>query len=335
MDEQQNTQIEPTLLSPPPSHKKLIIGIVAGFVLIVAGSAGAALYVFTQQEETEPIFCIQDVKECSDGSYVGREGPNCEFAECSVVEDVNTDISGWKTYRNDEYGFEFTYPKSKYLHVFSDESVAIWQNFEDYNNRTNLPADINVYSIRETYEKARRLELYSGTEPDKRSLKDYLDVLGVEEEFKYWKELWGEKYTEGTIKEIQIGNNLYLTWDWLPVDDITDLGTSFVILLGDDRVLQIDIWNQKDASSSWLNQILSTFKFIEPQVSVDSEDTTLPATTEEIKGTSKLVDSPRIIRCNPMYYAQEYFEKMKPICSYNVPSITYIDGSSITSLSLL
>jgi hypothetical protein len=26
--------------------------------------------------------CTQEVKTCPDGSYVGRSGPNCEFAAC-------------------------------------------------------------------------------------------------------------------------------------------------------------------------------------------------------------------------------------------------------------
>ncbi|MFH1366430.1 MAG: hypothetical protein ABIH38_00380 [Patescibacteria group bacterium] len=30
----------------------------------------------------EPVACTQDVKLCSDGSYVSRTGSNCEFAEC-------------------------------------------------------------------------------------------------------------------------------------------------------------------------------------------------------------------------------------------------------------
>ncbi len=29
-----------------------------------------------------PVACTQDAKQCSDGSYVGRVGPNCEFAIC-------------------------------------------------------------------------------------------------------------------------------------------------------------------------------------------------------------------------------------------------------------
>ncbi len=30
----------------------------------------------------EPVFCTQDAMECPDGSFVGRVGPNCEFAPC-------------------------------------------------------------------------------------------------------------------------------------------------------------------------------------------------------------------------------------------------------------
>jgi len=33
-------------------------------------------------EEDEPVFCTADAKLCPDGSYVGRVGPNCEFAQC-------------------------------------------------------------------------------------------------------------------------------------------------------------------------------------------------------------------------------------------------------------
>lgn len=33
-------------------------------------------------KDSNPVFCTQDVKLCPDGSYVGRTGPNCEFATC-------------------------------------------------------------------------------------------------------------------------------------------------------------------------------------------------------------------------------------------------------------
>mgnify|MGYP001568350922 CR=1 FL=1 len=37
-----------------------------------------------------PVFCTQDAKQCPDGSYVSRQGPNCEFAPCPTVAPVST-----------------------------------------------------------------------------------------------------------------------------------------------------------------------------------------------------------------------------------------------------
>lgn len=33
-----------------------------------------------------PVVCTQDAKQCSDGSYVSRSGPNCEFAACPEIQ---------------------------------------------------------------------------------------------------------------------------------------------------------------------------------------------------------------------------------------------------------
>ena len=33
-------------------------------------------------EGEDPVACTKDAKVCPDGSAVGREGPNCEFAPC-------------------------------------------------------------------------------------------------------------------------------------------------------------------------------------------------------------------------------------------------------------
>ncbi len=36
----------------------------------------------------EPVACTMDAKMCPDGSYVGRQGPHCEFAACPVGDPV-------------------------------------------------------------------------------------------------------------------------------------------------------------------------------------------------------------------------------------------------------
>lgn len=37
-------------------------------------------------ETGEPVFCTQDVKQCPDGSFVGRVPPDCSFAPCPGAE---------------------------------------------------------------------------------------------------------------------------------------------------------------------------------------------------------------------------------------------------------
>jgi hypothetical protein len=40
----------------------------------------------------EDVFCTADVKQCPDGSYVSRVGPDCEFEECPTVGEDNEDV---------------------------------------------------------------------------------------------------------------------------------------------------------------------------------------------------------------------------------------------------
>jgi len=39
-----------------------------------------------EQDQKNSVACTMDAKECPDGSYVGRTGPNCEFEECSEMK---------------------------------------------------------------------------------------------------------------------------------------------------------------------------------------------------------------------------------------------------------
>ena len=52
------------------------------------------------KEETDNVACTMEAKLCPDGSYVGRTGPNCEFAPCPDAED---ETANWKVYKDEYY----------------------------------------------------------------------------------------------------------------------------------------------------------------------------------------------------------------------------------------
>ena len=50
--------------------------------LLVLGTATAIWFSEKKATSPEPVFCTQDAKVCSDGSYVARSGSSCEFTPC-------------------------------------------------------------------------------------------------------------------------------------------------------------------------------------------------------------------------------------------------------------
>jgi hypothetical protein len=60
--------------------------IVAGIVVVLVGAGIWASQTRVAQAPTpEGPICAADVQFCSDGSYVSRTGPNCEFAPCPLA----------------------------------------------------------------------------------------------------------------------------------------------------------------------------------------------------------------------------------------------------------
>ena len=51
-------------------------------------------------DDNGPTACTQEAKLCPDGSSVGRQGPDCEFAACPEVE-------GWETFEGDDLSFQY------------------------------------------------------------------------------------------------------------------------------------------------------------------------------------------------------------------------------------
>ncbi len=54
----------------------------------------------------EQVFCTMEAKECPDGSYVGRSGPNCEFAPCPSFIKPAT----WRDLTDAQQKIVFSYP---------------------------------------------------------------------------------------------------------------------------------------------------------------------------------------------------------------------------------
>lgn len=117
-----------TLSNPNPSpikskfSIKWIIILLIFLGLIAAAGAGGYFLASNQNKDTSPIptptisastdgeqvACTMDAKECPDGSFVSRQGPKCEFAECPTTSS-SADTSDWKTFTSGKYGFSIKY----------------------------------------------------------------------------------------------------------------------------------------------------------------------------------------------------------------------------------
>ena len=63
--------------------KKISLKLIISFVAVIAG---VSYLIWLNLKGSEVVFCTQEAKLCSDGSYVGRTGPRCEFSACPKEE---------------------------------------------------------------------------------------------------------------------------------------------------------------------------------------------------------------------------------------------------------
>lgn len=74
-------------------------------VLLVIGAGFYFLYAhYTDRGETEAVACTQEAKLCPDGSYVGRTGPECEFAACPTTQNEE---DNWVSTSTPEVNFRY------------------------------------------------------------------------------------------------------------------------------------------------------------------------------------------------------------------------------------
>lgn len=93
-------------------NKTYIIIIVVAVILLGAAlvfgtgqRAQAPVQEVTNGEEIEGVVCTMDAKLCPDGSYVGRTGPNCEFAACPGEGETNSEVKEF-TISGKNFSFE-------------------------------------------------------------------------------------------------------------------------------------------------------------------------------------------------------------------------------------
>ena len=61
--------------------RKILIAILIVIGLLIFGFALSG-YQYPGDSRNGPTACTMEAKQCPDGSYVGRTGPNCEFSPC-------------------------------------------------------------------------------------------------------------------------------------------------------------------------------------------------------------------------------------------------------------
>lgn len=99
------------MLEPQSSQKRFLISLAIALLLV-----GILVYIIQfpatapTAETPEGQMCTMEAKLCSDGSYVGRTGPNCEFAPCPEVMGV-PGTENWRTSTDQKSGLSFKYPE--------------------------------------------------------------------------------------------------------------------------------------------------------------------------------------------------------------------------------
>ncbi|MBU4142434.1 hypothetical protein KJ590_00330 [Patescibacteria group bacterium] len=187
-------QEQPNLQPQKPLSKAWqIAAIIVVGILVVGGVSYGSYYLWQKSaKKVSQKACTMEAKLCSDGSSVGRTGPNCEFAACpsanlgpSIAADKMKD---WQTYQDEQHRFEVKYPMDykiftsvtggevplnvtgKVLESISTENIhrifISWSGLDFNDNAKNLndyKNNYNAYSTRKVIIKSQEEVGINGT----------------------------------------------------------------------------------------------------------------------------------------------------------------------------
>jgi len=105
----------PTLAIKTTKHFYFIV-----FIALLAAGCGRGV----NSNVPQPVACTQEAKACPDGSYVGRSGPNCEFAACPQPSAKSTSTPPAPVQTGGINGYIHTGPTCPVQRILPDPNCA-------------------------------------------------------------------------------------------------------------------------------------------------------------------------------------------------------------------
>lgn len=228
--------------------------VVAMFVAATTILAGAGVWVWQMQiAKTKPVLApaIQKIETLADESAENVNEAGAETAETASDQIQPINNAGWKTYRNEEWGFEFEYPDEYYRLEEIDNGIQFAT--DDLMDCQNLISEKEKMFCSQVEGGASPLVYFSSAKERLQgmSFSDYLN---------------GQAVAGSDIKKIE-GNNIW----GVEIEENGMAGKyKSIYFLRGDRLINFSVaGGSNNKGGFFLDQIVATFKFIEPDVRYD------------------------------------------------------------------
>ena len=180
-------------------------------------------------------------------------------------------ISGWKTYRDNEYGFEFQYPDdwtttsisgNTFLQgiqlVFKEDRGICWASSPQAGVSCSYPIVIHGSILDKS--------ILSGSRDVFQSFRDYINAINNQHVGGFLNEVYQVTTMDGAnVAYREYRSKSYKNFDTTVIPERIDL--EYIIELSEDEVLNIELRSEvayEASARTALQRFISTFKFFEP-----------------------------------------------------------------------